>query len=112
MTPKSRKRDDRGRPPQPERASGMVERFVDAVSPETPEADVQTAWPEAVGQQVAEVTRVAGERDGVVTVECESAVWAEELGLMEVRIREGLNRVLAARGGEPIEAISFRALGT
>ena len=112
MTRKSRGRDDRGRSLQPELASGMIERFVDVVSPETPEADVQTAWPEAVGQQVAEVTRVAGERDGVVTVECESAVWAEELGLMEARIREGLNRVLVARGGESIEAISFRALGT
>lgn len=102
-------RDERGRPPQPERVSGAVGKFVDQVAPETPEADVQTVWREAVGGSVADVTRVSGERDGVVTVDCESAVWAEELGLMEGRIREGLNAALEARGGEPVQKISFRA---
>jgi len=109
MSEPRRGRDARGRPTQPERFSGAVARFVDQVAPETPEADVQTVWREAVGPSVAEVTRVSGEREGVVTVECESAVWAEELALMEARIRESLNDVLKARGGELVQRVAFRA---
>ena len=109
MSEPRRKRDERGRPAQPERLTGAVERFVDRVAPETPDADVQAAWREAVGASVAEVTRVSGERDGVVTVECESAVWAEELALMEARIRESLNEVLGTRGGDPVQKVAFRA---
>ena len=109
MSDAARGRDDRGRPAPPERVSRAVERFVERVAPETPEADIQTVWREAVGDRVAEVTRVSGERDGVVTVDCESAVWAEELALMESRIRASLNGALEARGGEPVQRVSFRA---
>ncbi len=101
-------RDERGRPKQPEPLAGAIGRFADSVTPETAEARVRSVWPGAVGEKVAAVTRVAGEREGVVWVECESAVWAEELGLMEGRIRESLNRALAGRGQDPVEKISFR----
>lgn len=101
-------RDERGRPRQPERLAGAVGRFADSVTPETPEARVSSVWATAVGEKVASVTRVADEREGTVWIECESAVWAEELGLMEARIRESLNRALAARGQDPVEKISFR----
>ena len=106
---RSGSRDERGRPPQPERLAGAVERFADSVTPETPEARVRSVWATAVGEKVASVTRVADEREGTVWVECESAVWAEELGLMEARIRDKLNRALASRGQDPVEKISFRS---
>ena len=102
-------RDDRGRSKEPERLTGAVGRFVDAVAPETPEARAQTVWAEAVGPKLAAVTRVADQREGTVFVECESAVWAEELALMEARMRESLNRALAARGDDPVETIIFRS---
>ena len=34
------------------------------------------------------------ERDGVVTVACESAVWAQELDLLSERVIEALNEAL------------------
>ena len=102
-------RDRRGRSRTPERLTGAVGRFVDAVAPETPEARAQTVWAEAVGPKLAAVTRVADQREGTVFVECESAVWAEELALMEARMRESLNRALAARGDDPVETIIFRS---
>ena len=109
MSGPERGRDERGRPAPPERVSGAVGRFVESVAPETFEAEIQTVWRAAVGDRLAEVTRVSGEREGVVTVDCESAVWAEELALMETRIRNSLNGALEARGGEPVQRISFRA---
>lgn len=105
----SKGRDRRGRPAQPERLAGAVGRFADLVAPETPQADVQAVWAGAVGERIAAVTKVSEEREGVVYVECESAVWAEELGLMEVRIRGSLNGVLEARGCAPVERLSFRS---
>ena len=102
-------RDARGRPAQPERLAEAVGRFADEVAPETPQAEVQTVWAGAVGDRIAAVTTVSEEREGVVYVECESAVWAEELGLMEARIRESLNDALEARGGPPVERLSFRS---
>lgn len=102
-------RDERGRPAQPERLAEAVGRFADEVAPETPQAEVQAVWAGAVGDRIAAVTTVSEEREGVVYVECESAVWAEELGLMEARIRESLNGALKARGGPPVERLSFRS---
>jgi len=102
-------RDGRGRPRQPERLAGAVGKFAEAVGPETPEGRVQRVWAEVVGEKIAAVTRVLEEREGTVRVQCESAVWAEELGLMETRIRKRLNEVLTARGGDPVERLSFRS---
>ena len=70
---------------------------------------VQGAWERAAGETIAAATRVMGETEGVVEIECESAVWAEELALMEARMRESLNRALAARGDDPVEMIIFRS---
>ncbi|MGA1212933.1 MAG: DciA family protein [Solirubrobacterales bacterium] len=103
-------RDDRGRPRQPERLAGAVGKFAEAVGPETPEGKVQGVWAEVVGAKVAAVTRVIEEREGTVRVQCESAVWAEELSLMEARIRGQLNEVLVARGGDPVDRHSYQSV--
>ena len=71
---------------------------------------VQGAWERAAGETIAAATRVMGETEGVVEVECESSVWAEELSLMEARLRERLNRELG--GEEPVQGLKFRPVGT
>jgi predicted nucleic acid-binding Zn ribbon protein len=71
------------------------------ISPPTLLAEVQRAWPEAAGEAFARAGRPVGERDGMVTVACAQAVWAQELDLMSERVVEALNGVLgraAVRG--------------
>jgi predicted nucleic acid-binding Zn ribbon protein len=46
-------------------------------------ARVQGAWAGAAGPAVAAASEPVSEREGVVTVACESAVWAQELELLK-----------------------------
>ncbi|MEK6278476.1 MAG: DciA family protein [Actinomycetota bacterium] len=65
-------------------------------APKTPLAAAQTAWPDAVGEAIAAVTEPVGERDGILSVRCEGATWAEELSLMEEELLEHLRERLGA----------------
>lgn len=87
-------RDARGRGPRPRLFGDVAVRFRDSVAPETALAAVQSAWTSVVGAEIEAVTTVVGEREGVVTVECENAVWVQELSLMEPRLRKRLKEVL------------------
>ncbi len=60
-------------------------------------AAIQGCWREALGERVAAEARPIRERDGVVTVECRAATWAQELDLMQDELVERLNSAL----GEP-----------
>jgi predicted nucleic acid-binding Zn ribbon protein len=71
-------------------------RIRDDLAPETLLADVQRAWPSAVGSTIAQEAEPIGERGGVVTVSCSASVWAQELDLMAPAIIERLNQLLAA----------------
>jgi len=62
--------------------------------PETLLAEVQRAWPEAVGAAIALEARPVGERAGTVTVACSASVWAQELDLMGPDIVARLNERL------------------
>jgi predicted nucleic acid-binding Zn ribbon protein len=64
-----------------------------ALAPPTLLAEAQRAWPEAAGSFAAAAEPVA-ERDGVLTVACTSAVWAQELDLLSERVLERLNAAL------------------
>jgi len=100
-------RDERGRSPNPEpvgRALGQLKRMI---APETPLAEAQAAWPVAVGDRITAVTDVVEEVDGVLFVDCESAVWSQELALMEPRLREILD---AAMGSPGPREIRFRTV--
>jgi predicted nucleic acid-binding Zn ribbon protein len=55
---------------------------LDTVEPATPLAAVQSVWAEAVGERIAAAASPVSERDGVVTVACGSASWAQELDLL------------------------------
>jgi len=66
------------------------------VEPKTLLGAVQSAWPEAAGPQVATEADPVAERDGVVTIACRSATWAQELDLLQRELLTRLNEVLDA----------------
>jgi predicted nucleic acid-binding Zn ribbon protein len=71
-------------------------------------ASVQSAWPEVAGAVLAAATAATAERDGAVTVSCESGVWAQELELLAPDLVKRLNEALET-AGEParVERLRF-----
>ena len=82
----------RRRDPRP--ASAAITALADRLAPATALASVQRVWPEVVGELVAAQADPTGEREGVVTVTCASAVWAQELDLMGPELVTRLNAAL------------------
>ena len=71
-----------------------LEALTTDLAPATLLAEVQRAWPDAVGEPVAHVAQPVAERDGTVFVDCASAVWAQELDLLSEGLGERLNEAL------------------
>lgn len=69
-----------------------------ALAPATVLAEVQRVWPQVAGERFARAAEPVSERDGVVTVACESAVWAQELDLLSERVVEAVNEAI----GRPV----------
>ena len=61
-------------------------------------ASVQSAWGAVAGAALAAAAAPASERDGTVTVACESAVWAHELELLAPDLTARLNERLEGAG--------------
>jgi predicted nucleic acid-binding Zn ribbon protein len=61
-------------------------------------AAVQAAWSTAAGPAVAAQAQPVTEREGVVTVSCSSAAWAQELDLLQSELLLRLAEELAAGG--------------
>ena len=80
--------------PSPRPLSFAVDRIRDELEPESLLAEVQRAWPSAVGAGIAAEAQPTSERSGVVTVSCSASVWAQELDLMAPAILERLNQLL------------------
>jgi predicted nucleic acid-binding Zn ribbon protein len=79
------------------------------LAPATTLARVQACWREVVGEGVGAESNPVAERDGVVTVACRSAVWAQELDLLAPELVERLNDALHADGGRgAVQALRFR----
>ena len=91
---------------RPQQLGGAFRRVLDDASPQTPLARAQAAWAEAAGETVARQATPVAERDGVITVACRSASWAQELDLLSDRLRERLNERL---GGDHVSALRFTA---
>ena len=66
----------------------------DELAPDTLLAEVQRAWPAAVGEAIAAEATPTAERAGVLTISCSASVWAQELDLMGPAIVERLNSTL------------------
>lgn len=83
-------------------ASGPIGRLAGSLQPAGLLAEVQRVWPAAVGAALAARASPTAARDGVVSVTCESAIWAHELtlmseeliGLLEVQLGAGAVREL------------------
>jgi len=87
---------------QPRPLSHAVAALADRLAPQTTLAAVQRVWPDAVGEVIAAQAEPTGERGGVLTVTCSSAVWAQELDLMGPDLVARLN---AAIGEEVVRSL-------
>jgi len=70
-------------------------------------AAVQSAWPEVGGVALAAAATPTAERDGTVTVTCESGVWAHELELLGADLTVRLAERLEA-SGQPVKLTGLR----
>jgi predicted nucleic acid-binding Zn ribbon protein len=93
----------------PRHLSHALEHITAEVGPATPLARVQECWSRVAGDVVAREAEPVSERDGVVVVQCASAVWAGELEMLAPDLVERLNhdlgtplvKALRVRGGRP-----------
>ena len=97
----------RRRAPRP--IGAAVDAALERAEPATLLAAVQRAWPTAVGEAIAREGAPVAERDGVVTVACQSATWAQELDLLGARILGQIRENLP--DGSALESIRFTASG-
>ena len=81
----------------PRALSNALEGVVRDVAPATLLARVQGVWSEVAGPRLAAAAAPVSERDGVVTVACESGVWAQELDLLAPDLLTGLEAALGDR---------------
>jgi predicted nucleic acid-binding Zn ribbon protein len=81
-----------------------LEGVVGDVAPATLLARVQQAWPEVAGPGLGAAAAPVSERDGTVTVACESGVWAQELELLGGDLLARLN---AALDGPRVDKLRF-----
>jgi predicted nucleic acid-binding Zn ribbon protein len=75
------------------------------LAPATTLARVQEIWAGATGPAIAAAASPTAERDGILTVTCTAAVWAQELDLMAGELIPNLN---AALGEQAIRELRCR----
>src|SRR4051794_34028763 len=85
---------------QPKRLGDALRAVRTEAAPATLLAATQEVWAEVAGPQVAAESAPVSERDGLITVACHSAVWAQELDLLQRELVEKLNGALRERGGD------------
>ena len=95
------------RTPRP--ISEAIGAALEGTGPATLLAAVQSAWASAVGEAIARESAPVSERDGVVTVACGSATWAQELDLLRERILAQIRAELPQP--EALAGLRFTAAG-
>jgi predicted nucleic acid-binding Zn ribbon protein len=91
----------------PRRLAAVLPEAVRVGQPPTMLARAQAFWPDVAGRGLAAAAAPVAEREGVVTVACESAVWAHELQLLGDELAERLNLALGAAGNGRVERLRF-----
>jgi predicted nucleic acid-binding Zn ribbon protein len=94
------------RRPAPRPISQVLEGLTVALAPASTLARVQACWEGVVGDAIAAAAHPTAEREGVLTVQCEAAVWAQELDLMAPELLARLN---AALGKDHLHKLRCRA---
>ena len=79
-----------------------VEALTQRLAPATLLGEVQRVWEQAAGPAIAAQAAPVAEREGVVTVQCSSAVWMQEVDLLGPVLVDALNEAL---GAERVEAV-------
>jgi predicted nucleic acid-binding Zn ribbon protein len=74
-----------------------VEGLTSSLAPATTLARVQWLWERTAGPSIAAAARPTAERDGVLTLTCAAAVWAQELDLMACELVPRLNEALGTK---------------
>ena len=67
---------------------------------------MQSAWPDAVGAAIAAQAEPVAEREGVLTVRCASATWAQELTFMEGELLNRLREQLGDRSPSSLKVVA------
>jgi predicted nucleic acid-binding Zn ribbon protein len=96
---------------EPRALSHAIAELADRLAPQTTLAEVQRVWPDAVGEVIAAQAEPTSERDGVLTVTCASAVWANELDLMGPELTGRINAALGADTVRTLRCSSAPAKG-
>jgi predicted nucleic acid-binding Zn ribbon protein len=89
----------------PRPLSSALGALTSTLAPASTLARVQEVWERVAGSAIAASARPTAEHDGVLTVTCAAAVWAQELDLMAAELIARLNSAL---DGEPIRALRCR----
>ena len=89
----------------PRPLAGALAELTGSLAPASTLARVQEVWERVVGPAVAASARPTGEREGVLSITCDAAVWAQELDLMSAELVSRLNESL---GGERIRELRCR----
>ena len=92
---------------QPRPLASALEAAIEPLAPATTLGAVQAAWPSAVGERLAAEASPVSEREGVVTVACRSATWAQELDLLGGEVLSKLRSELPP--GVELAALRFTA---
>jgi predicted nucleic acid-binding Zn ribbon protein len=90
----------------PRTAAAALHGVLETRAPKTRLAAVQSSWEPAVGPTISAEAQPVAEREGVVTVTCRSATWAQELDLMQEELLERLNGALSEHR---VEGLRFTA---
>jgi predicted nucleic acid-binding Zn ribbon protein len=100
----------------PRRLADALGQARELAEPRTLLAATQSAWPAAAGARVAAEAEPVAEREGVVTIACRSATWAQELDLLQPELLRRLNGALSEADPEaapgPVTALRFTADAT
>jgi predicted nucleic acid-binding Zn ribbon protein len=93
------------RRPAPRPLAVALEGLTGELAPASPLARVQELWELAAGPAIAAAARAIAYHEGVLTLACESSVWAQELDLMADELIARLN---AALGSEDVRELRCR----
>jgi predicted nucleic acid-binding Zn ribbon protein len=95
------------RRPAPRPLAAVLGPVTAAASPQTLLARVQVAWREVAGPTLARAAAPVAEQQGVVTLACESAAWAQELELLSADLLTRVNERIAPGGETPVVRLRF-----
>jgi predicted nucleic acid-binding Zn ribbon protein len=91
--------------PAPRPLSSALDALTASLAPASTLARVQEVWGTVTGPAIASSALPTAEHEGVLTVTCEAAVWAQELDLMAGDL---ISRLNAALGADALRAIRCR----